>query len=103
MTETLEQFGERIAKETRSALMSKLPDDVIGHIRESHLVFGKACVIAAITFAMESTAAARLAAVRTDADEIADPRCRCPTATVERVIRDHGTCGMGGCPYGGDI
>lgn len=47
--------------------------------------------------------AERMAATRTDADEIARPRCGCPTATIERVIRDHGTCGMGGCPYGGDF
>lgn len=50
--ETLEQFADRIARETRSVLMSRLDDDVIGCIRDSHLVFGKACVIAAMTIAM---------------------------------------------------
>ncbi|HLY89062.1 MAG TPA: hypothetical protein VKQ27_08765 [Acetobacteraceae bacterium] len=40
---------------------------------------------------------------KTDEQEIARPRCGCPTETVRRVIQDHGTCGMGGCPYGGDI
>lgn len=29
--------------------------------------------------------------------------CLCPISTIERVVRDHGTCGQGGCPYGGDI
>lgn len=40
---------------------------------------------------------------RTDADEIAQPRCGCPSDTVRRVIVEHGTCSMGGRPYGGDI
>lgn len=40
---------------------------------------------------------------RTDAEEVSRPRCGCPSATVERVIRHGGTCGMGGCPYGGDF
>lgn len=42
-------------------------------------------------------------APRSDEQEIARPRCGCQTATVRRVIQDHGTCGMGGCPYGGDV
>lgn len=29
--------------------------------------------------------------------------CLCPLSTIERVIVDHGTCGRGGCPYGGDV
>ena len=29
-------------------------------------------------------------------------RCACPAETIERV-RKGGTCGMGGCPYGGDF
>jgi hypothetical protein len=29
--------------------------------------------------------------------------CACPLATVERVTKEHGTCGNGGCPYGGDF
>lgn len=29
--------------------------------------------------------------------------CLCPLSTIERVIFDHGTCGRGGCPYGGDV
>lgn len=40
---------------------------------------------------------------RSDEDEIANPRCGCPMGTVRRVIVDHGTCGKGGCPYGGDL
>jgi predicted FMN-binding regulatory protein PaiB len=40
---------------------------------------------------------------KTDEQEIANPRCGCPTETVRRVIVEHGVCGMGGCPYGGDI
>lgn len=40
---------------------------------------------------------------RTDADEIARPRCGCSSETVRRVIVEHGTCTMGGCPYGGDL
>jgi hypothetical protein len=30
------------------------------------------------------------------------PRCGCPRIVVERVLRG-GTCGRGGCPYGGDF
>ena len=30
-------------------------------------------------------------------------RCLCPIATIERVLIDRGTCGRGGCPYGGDF
>jgi hypothetical protein len=30
------------------------------------------------------------------------PRCGCPQIVVERVNRG-GTCGRGGCPYGGDF
>jgi len=51
--ETLEQFADRVSRETRRALMSRLPDDVIGRLGHSHLVFGRACVIAAITIAMK--------------------------------------------------
>jgi len=40
---------------------------------------------------------------RTDTDEIARPRCGCPSETARRVIVDHGVCGKGGCPYGGDL
>lgn len=40
---------------------------------------------------------------RTDAQEIAHPRCQCSSETVRRVLVDHGTCAMGGCPYGGDF
>lgn len=29
--------------------------------------------------------------------------CLCPLSTIERVVVDHGTCGRGGCPYGGDV
>lgn len=29
--------------------------------------------------------------------------CLCPLSTIERVIVDHGACGRGGCPYGGDV
>lgn len=29
--------------------------------------------------------------------------CLCPLSTIERVIVDYGTCGRGGCPYGGDV
>lgn len=30
------------------------------------------------------------------------PRCGCPEIVVQRVLRG-GTCGRGGCPYGGDF
>lgn len=40
---------------------------------------------------------------RTNEEEIANPRCRCPTARVRHVIIEHGTCPMAGCPYGGDV
>ncbi|MEO5586079.1 MAG: hypothetical protein ABIQ81_00130 [Novosphingobium sp.] len=30
------------------------------------------------------------------------PKCHCPAATIARVERG-GTCGGGGCPYGGDF
>ncbi len=40
---------------------------------------------------------------RTDAEEIVRPRCGCDSATVRRVLIEHGTCAMGGCPYGGDV
>lgn len=29
--------------------------------------------------------------------------CLCPISTIERVMLGCGTCGRGGCPYGGDI
>jgi len=41
--------------------------------------------------------------VRSDEEEIANPRCGCSSETARRVIVDHGTCSMGGCPYGGDV
>lgn len=37
------------------------------------------------------------------AREIARPRCGCSSETVRRVLVEHGTCGGGGCPYGGDF
>jgi hypothetical protein len=40
---------------------------------------------------------------RTQAEEVANPRCGCPTETARRVIVEYGTCTKGGCPYGGDI
>lgn len=40
---------------------------------------------------------------RTDEEHIARPLCGCPSATARRVIIEHGTCGRGGCPYGGDF
>lgn len=35
--------------------------------------------------------------------EIEQPRCGCKSETVQRVILGNGACGMGGCPYGGDL
>ena len=35
--------------------------------------------------------------------EIERPKCGCKSATVQRVILENGACGMGGCPYGGDL
>lgn len=29
--------------------------------------------------------------------------CLCPLSTIERVVVEHGQCGRGGCPYGGDV
>lgn len=29
-------------------------------------------------------------------------KCLCPIATIERVLVRGGSCGRGGCPYGGD-
>lgn len=52
MNETLEQFADRISREVRTAFMSRLDDDVIGRLGNSHLVFGKACVMEAIRVAM---------------------------------------------------
>lgn len=48
-------------------------------------------------------ALAKLNAPRGDAEEAAQPRCGCTPEIARRVIVDHGTCGMGGCPYGGDV
>lgn len=36
-------------------------------------------------------------------EDLASPRCGCSPDVARRVIVDHGTCGMGGCPYGGDF
>lgn len=38
-----------------------------------------------------------------EVEEIANPRCGCTSDVARRVIIDNGTCGKGGCPYGGDI
>lgn len=40
---------------------------------------------------------------RTNAQEIALPRCGCGSETVRRVLIENGVCGRGGCPYGGDF
>jgi hypothetical protein len=40
---------------------------------------------------------------RTDAQEVANPRCGCPGDVVDRAIFGGGICGKGGCPYGGDL
>lgn len=31
------------------------------------------------------------------------PACLCPRETIRRVLIERGTCGGGGCPYGGDF
>jgi len=36
-------------------------------------------------------------------EDIANPRCGCSSEVARRVIVDHGTCNMAGCPYGGDV
>jgi len=56
--ETLEQYSDRIVAKTRKIMMDRLPDDVIGDIRDSHLVFGKACAQIAVTTAMDEMAGA---------------------------------------------
>lgn len=54
--EALEQFADRIVSETRRAILSRIDDDVIGQLRESHLIFAKGCVIAAISVCMKEGA-----------------------------------------------
>lgn len=50
--ETLDQYADRIVAKTRRNMMDRLDDDVIGEIRSSHLVFGKACAMEAVWTAM---------------------------------------------------
>lgn len=35
--------------------------------------------------------------------DVTQPRCGCDPEVARRVIVEHGTCHMGGCPYGGDV
>lgn len=51
--ETLEQYADRIVAATRRALLDRLDDDVIGFLGKSHLIFGKACAVEAISTAMK--------------------------------------------------
>lgn len=52
MSETLEQYADRIVSVVRKRLLDHLDDDVIGHLSKSHLVFARACVSEAISNAM---------------------------------------------------
>lgn len=68
MTESLEQYADRIVAGARRKLLDNLDDDVIGHLGESHLVFGKACAMEAISTAMHESVA--LPSPATDAGEV---------------------------------
>ncbi|KKW92635.1 hypothetical protein [Sphingobium chungbukense] len=50
--ETLEQYADRIVSATRKKFLERLDDDVIGCLGDSHLIFGKACAMEAVTTAM---------------------------------------------------
>ena len=50
--ETLEQYADRIVAATRRKMLDRLDDDVIGHLGDSHLIFGKACAMEAVTTAI---------------------------------------------------
>lgn len=71
--ETLEQYGDRIAAATREKLLDRLDDDVIGRIRDSHLIFGKACAMEAVTTAMNEMAD-KMAEERNDPRDLAAER-----------------------------
>ena len=45
---TLDSICDRAVAETRKGLMDRLDDDVIGYLGKSHMIFGKACAVAAI-------------------------------------------------------
>jgi methyl-accepting chemotaxis protein len=68
--ETIEEYGERIVAMVRKDMLDRLPDDVIGRIKESHLVFGKACAIKSVSNAMEEMSA-NIEDARHAANEIA--------------------------------
>lgn len=53
--ETVEQFAERIAKHVRRQFIGDGDDEMIVGIRESHMVFAKACVMEAVGEAMRSS------------------------------------------------
>lgn len=78
-----------------------LPENACGG-RASYLIDGKAmCDRHAGAAALQHLVDKQRA--RSDKREIERPRCGCPSETVRRVLVKHGTCGMGGCPYGGDV
>lgn len=58
--ETLEAFGKRIAAAVRTQFIGTGDDAMIAGIRESHMVFGRACAMEAINEAMHSAAIRQL-------------------------------------------
>jgi len=56
MGETLEQYGDRIAASTREKMTAQMRDFGIGLIRDSNLIFGKACAMEAVSTACKESA-----------------------------------------------
>jgi hypothetical protein len=54
--ETLEEYVARIVSVTRKKFLDCLDDDVIGRLGNSHLIFGKACAMEAVSTAMNEMA-----------------------------------------------
>lgn len=50
--ETIAQYADRVVAAVRKSMLDQLDDDVISCLGESHLIFGKACAMEAISTAM---------------------------------------------------
>jgi hypothetical protein len=70
--ETLEQYADRVVASTRKKMMDHLDDDVIGCLGDSHLIFGKACAMEAVTTAMQEMQAYRAAMPATQPAQVGD-------------------------------
>jgi hypothetical protein len=90
--ETLEQYADRIVAATRKAMMDRLDDDVIGCLGKSHLIFGKACAIEAVTTAMREMQAGMDAARASRPDPIATAHAAGRAEGMEEAARWHDEC-----------